>query len=122
MYKLSGIIPKLETSNIEETITFYQSILDFKLTGNFKGNIFLSIDDHTIMFHELSEYHGQEKPIMTGSLYLNVNNIDDIYASIKDKVKLRYPLENFDHGMREFAFFDPNGYLIQMGMAINKHD
>lgn len=118
MYSISGIVAKLETNKLDETISFYESILDFKLTGRFKGNIFLSKDEQTIMFHSMLDYHGQEKPIMTGSLYLYSNNVDGIYEQIKDKVKLSYPIETFDYGMREFAFFDPNGYLLQIGMAV----
>lgn len=118
MYTINGIVAKLETNKLEETIEFYQSILGFKRTGRFKGNIFLSKDEQSIIFHDMMEYHGQEKPIMTGSLYLYTNNIDEIYEAIKTKVKLSYPIETFEYGMREFGFFDPNGYLLQMGMNV----
>jgi len=34
---------------------------------------------------------------------------------LKDKVRVCYPLENFEYGMREFAIYDNNGYLLQFG-------
>ena len=119
MYKLTGITAKLETTDIDKTIEFYTEHLGFKLTGRFQGQIFLSKDEQTIMFHEMMEHHGQKKPVMTGSLYLYTMDVDDIYKSVKDKVKLSYPINDFEYGMREFGMYDCNGYLLQVGRAIN---
>ena len=118
-YTINGITPKLETTDVEGTIQFYTEKLGFKLTGRFKGHIFLSKDEQTIMFHEMMNHHDQEKPIMTGSLYISTNEVDELYDTIKDQVKISYPLENFDFGMREFGMWDNNGYLLIFGKAVS---
>ena len=40
-------------------------------------------------------------------------------AKVKDAVRVCYPIEDFDYGMREFAIFDNNGYLLQFGQEID---
>lgn len=32
---------------------------------------------------------------------------------------LHYPVEDFGYGMREFAIYDNNGYLLQFGQEIS---
>jgi len=118
-YSINSIIAKLETNRLEETIQFYKEHLRFALSGRFKGHIFLSKNEQTIMFHEMMDHHGQKEPIMTGSLYLNTLEVDELYEDIKDKVKLCYPLESFDFGMREFGIWDNNGYLLIFGKPVN---
>jgi hypothetical protein len=39
-------------------------------------------------------------------------------AELKDKTKVCYPIETFGYGMREFAIFDNNGYLLQFGQPV----
>jgi uncharacterized glyoxalase superfamily protein PhnB len=47
-----------------------------------------------------------------------VENVDGIYEDLKKKVKLVYPIEDFEWGMREFAIYDNNGYILQFGEEI----
>lgn len=44
--------------------------------------------------------------------------MDAAWGELKDKVRLCYPIEDFDHGMREFAISDNNGCLLQIGQEI----
>jgi len=37
---------------------------------------------------------------------------------LKDKVEVCYGIENFHYGMREFAIYDNNGYLLQFGQDV----
>jgi hypothetical protein len=34
-------------------------------------------------------------------------------------VKIAYPMEDFEYGMREFAIYDNNGYMLQFGAPIH---
>lgn len=36
-------------------------------------------------------------------------------GELKDKAKGYRGIENFDYGMREFAVYDNNGYLLRFG-------
>jgi len=33
----------------------------------------------------------------------------------EEETRVCYPIENFAYGMREFAIYDNNGYLLQFG-------
>ena len=59
-----------------------------------------------------------DKPNFTGSFYFNTDGIDEIWNKLKDKTKICYPIENFEYGMRGFAIYDNNGYLLQFGQDI----
>ena len=37
---------------------------------------------------------------------------------VKDHAQVCYPIEDFHYGMREFAIFDNNGYLLQFGQPV----
>ena len=39
-------------------------------------------------------------------------------AKVEDKANIRYGIEDFEYGMREFAIFDSNGYPLQFGQEI----
>ncbi len=67
------------------------------------------------MFSTPNAHRGFEKPALTGSIYIETEEVDKNWSEIKDKVKISYEIETFDYGMREFAFFDNNEYLIQYG-------
>jgi uncharacterized glyoxalase superfamily protein PhnB len=50
-----------------------------------------------------------DKPTFTGSFYITTNSVDELWLQLKGMVKVSYPIESFDYGMREFAIFDNNG-------------
>jgi hypothetical protein len=41
-----------------------------------------------------------------------------MWSRLKDRVKLCYPIETFDYGMREFAIYDNNEYILQFGQSV----
>ena len=59
-----------------------------------------------------------ERPTFTGSFYVNVDNVNDIWTSLKQNTNIVYGIEDFEWGMREFAIYDNNGYIIQFGQNI----
>ena len=60
-----------------------------------------------------------ERPALTGALYIRCDDVDEAWERVKDTVRVCYPIEDFDYGMREFAIFDNNGYLLQFGQEID---
>jgi len=59
-----------------------------------------------------------ETSTFTGSFYITVKDVDALWDEVKDVAKVCYPLETFDYGMREFAIYDNNGYLLQFGQEV----
>jgi uncharacterized glyoxalase superfamily protein PhnB len=122
--KLNNLRPMLETVDLRQTIQFYTEILGFKCNAVYPDaeNPFwasLYRDKAEIMFTSRSDHSTLEKPLMSGSLYFNLNNVDEAWEQLKDQKTVEYPIENFDYGMREFAIRDCNGYLLQFGQEIS---
>jgi uncharacterized glyoxalase superfamily protein PhnB len=44
--------------------------------------------------------------------------VDALWAQLRERIDVVYPIENFDYGMREFAIRDINGYVLQFGQEI----
>lgn len=59
-----------------------------------------------------------DKIQFTGSFYFKLEDVDALWAQLKDKTTVVYPIENFEYGMREFAIRDNNGYILQFGQEI----
>jgi uncharacterized glyoxalase superfamily protein PhnB len=78
----------------------------------------LSRDGATIMLALPNAHEPFEKPCFTGSLYLRCDDVDAVWARVKDQARVCYPLENFEYGMREFAIYDNSGYLLQFGQEV----
>lgn len=118
--KLTGLRPILYTDKLEETIAFYADTLG--LTCNEKneewGWASLSKDDVALMLARPNEHTHFDKPFFTGSFYFNTDDVDGLWEMLKDKVSVCYPPETFEWGMREFAIYDNNGYLLQFGQEI----
>lgn len=58
---------------------------------------------------------GESAPAFTGSLYITCDDVDAMWQRVKDRVTACHPIEDFDHGMREFGIIDNNRYLLQFG-------
>lgn len=67
-----------------------------------------------------NEHTLYDKIGFTGSFYFNTNEVDVLWEQLKDKVRVCYGIENFEYGMREFAVYDNNGYLLQFGQEIKR--
>ena len=112
----------LETENLEQTIEFYTQNLGFECRSVYpKGSpcwISLWNGDAEIAFGTPNAHKNFEKPILTGSIYLTIENVDELWQKLKDKVEIAYAIENFDYGMREFGIKDCNGYILNLGQNI----
>lgn len=109
--------PILYTKNLDQTIQFYTEKLGFTCIGKNKGLNWSLLQNGTIeiMFSHPVESIAFETAQFTGSLYLTLDDVDHLWESLKDNVKICYEIETFEWGMREFAIYDNNGYVLQFG-------
>lgn len=120
--KLQSLRPILWTNQLEETITFYTTVLGFTVDekNDDWGWASLGKDSVEIMLAKPNSHTPFEQPVFTGSFYFNTDNIDQLWEQLKGKVKVCYGIENFEYGMREFAIYDNDGYLLQFGQDISE--
>jgi catechol 2,3-dioxygenase-like lactoylglutathione lyase family enzyme len=118
--KLLNLSPMLYTRDLEESVEFYTSILGFASGGKSDDDGWASVfkDNVEIMFSLPNDHLSFEKAAFTGSFYFRTDNIDELWTKLKGRVKVLYEPENFDYGMREFAIYDNNDYILQFGENI----
>lgn len=110
----------LWTEDLAGSVDFYTAILGFTANevNEAWGWASLSKDEVELMFARPNRHSSYEKIGFTGSFYFNSDNVDALWTELKDKVRVCYGIEDFEWGMREFAVYDNNGYLLQFGQQI----
>ena len=118
--RLTYLSPMLYTRELKATIDFYKNILGFTCDefNEDWGWANLHRDEVQIMICLPNPHLAFDKPTFTGSFYISVDDVDAEWEKLKDKTKVCYPIEDFEYGMREFAVYDNNGYLLQFGKEI----
>ena len=107
----------LRTTDLKGSIDFYTRVLGFECDGSSEEWGWASVrrDNVAIMFALPNEHEQFDGPMFTGSFYFNPDDVDALWAQVKDKARVCYPIDDFDYGMREFGIYDNNGYLLQFG-------
>ena len=118
--KLQEVAPILHTKDLKGSVEFYTTLLGFTCDAPSEewGWACVKRDNVTVMFALPNKHKAFDKPTFTGSLYFYPDDVDAAWRRLKDSVKHCYPIENFDYGMREFAIYDNNGYILQFGQEI----
>ena len=86
--------------------------------GHINIDKLVELDNADLMISKPNDHIPFDKSTFTGSFYFNTDNVDEIWNTVKDKIKICYPIESFEYGMREFAVYDNNDYLLQFGQDI----
>ena len=118
--RLTALSPMFTTDQLTETIEFYTSVLGFQCITYSKdyGWASLERDGLQIMLNTPNAHLPFKKPQWTGSLYFYTDKVDEIWDQVKNYTRICYPLETFEYGMREFAIYDNNGYLLKFGQSV----
>jgi len=122
-YELKKLTPNLIVSNVERSIAFYRDVLGFSVTATVPDAapyVFASIQSGAVeIFLNAPEPAIAEYPPLGGrpiggtlTLFIEVTGIAEVYESLKTRVKVVMPFEKKWYGVTEFAFEDPDGYLI----------
>jgi uncharacterized glyoxalase superfamily protein PhnB len=120
--KFNSFFPVIWTENFEETIGFYLHILKFSLidANSVMQWAFLEKDNVKVMISKPNKHEKFDKIGFSGSFYFNVNDVNDLWLDLKTITKICYKIETFDWGMREFAIYDNNGYILQFGQPLSE--
>lgn len=118
--KLSPVIPMLYTNELTQTIDFYVNVLGFVCgeSNDEWGWAALHRDECEIMLARPNKHTPFDHPKFSGSFYIRTDDVDKLWHELKDRAKICYGLEIFEWGMKEFAVYDNNGYMIQFGQEI----
>jgi len=122
-YELTSLTPNLIVSNVARSLAFYRDVLGFTVQTTVpdvdpfvfaivqRGSVevFLNAPEPAI-----AEYPAfGNRPIGgTLTLFVHVTDVADAHAELQDKVRIVMPLQKKWYGVTEFAFEDPDGYII----------
>jgi len=122
-YSLSKLTPNLIVTNVERSAEFYRDVLGFSVQMTVPeappfafaivttGSVELFLNSQESAAAEYPAFAG--RPIGgTLTLFIEVVNIAEAYESLKETVDVVMPFEKKWYGMTEFAFLDPDGYII----------
>jgi len=127
---LLHLSPILWTKNLGETVSFYETVLGFKGKSDFPNFASLTKGNVEIMFvvpqDEVNDCENEEdkqeffpKPLMTGGLFIVTDEVDSLWASVKDWAVVKTEIEDRAYLMRDFSILDNNGYELVFGQDIS---
>ncbi len=122
--KFQPIIPMIWTNQLQQTIDFYCNILGFTCGNSNEEWQWATLfkDECELMVAKPNEHTPFDKATFTGTFYIKVDDAETLWNQLKEKVNIVYELETFDWGMREFAIYDNNGYMIQFGQEMTQQN
>ena len=121
--KFKPILPIIWTNELDKTVDFYCNVLGFSYddkVDNSQQWFHLFRDECEIVVSSPEGIETLGQPGFSGTFYITVDNIDELWYSIKDKAEVCSEIETFEWGMREFAIFDNNGYSFQFAQDMTQ--
>jgi uncharacterized glyoxalase superfamily protein PhnB len=125
------LTPNLLVSNVERSLAFYVDTLGFErgmtvpdaspfvFASVTSGSVEVFFNDAATAVNDLPVFIG--KPIgATGTLFIEVEGVDALHDQLKPRVKIVMPIVTQFYGMREFAFEDPDGYVITFAERVEQ--
>jgi uncharacterized glyoxalase superfamily protein PhnB len=123
MPHFTKLTPNILVKSVERSLAFYVDTLGFVrgmtvpdespfvFASVTSGPIEIFVNDAAAAEKEYPLFAG--RPIgCTGTLFIEVEGVDALHDRLKSIVKIVMPIVTQFYGMREFAFEDPDGYVI----------
>ena len=131
MTSFGEVRPFLGVSDVQATAEWYRDVLGFEIGDHLEGPggtwAWVSVRNGVVgfMFNEHHTHdddptadHVHPLPTLTGSLYVNVDDVDALATAIGTKAAIEYGPADQPHGMREVGLVDPNGYYLVFGTPL----
>ena len=92
--KFQELTPMMETNDLQATISFYTTVLGFEVRDTFEDDgktVWCNLykDTVDIMFSLPNAVMNYGKILLSGSLYIYVDDVDGLWEKIKDKADSR---------------------------------
>ena len=121
--KLTQITPIVPWTSLERQIEFYRDVLGFVVGFQTENYAYLKRDDAALRLVEVSLSVDLTNPERQGSFYIDVVEINALYASLKPALdelpvrRVRAPF-NQDYDQREFHVADEDCTVVFFGEAL----
>jgi uncharacterized glyoxalase superfamily protein PhnB len=126
--RFEGITPNLLVGDVMASVAFYRDVLGFAVALKVPDDppyVFASLKrDSTEFFVNDAAGVARDFPTLTAghtsTLFVVVDRVDALFDEVRDRVQIAMPLKDQFYGMREFAVFDPDGYLVTFAQPISR--
>ncbi len=119
----------LKVANLDQSLAFYRDVLGFAVevtVPEAAPHVFASVQAGPVeIFLNAQEAAGAEYPAFknrpiggTLTLFVEVSDASKAFESLQARVKVVMPLEKKWYGSTEFAFEDPDGYILTFAQRI----
>lgn len=117
------LTPNLLVANVERAVAFYVDVLGFTRGMTVPEEsplVFAQVTSGAVeIFFNDARGAVEEYPVLggrpigaSGTMFIEVEQIEALHASLDGKAPIVMPLVTQFYGMKEFAIADPDGYLI----------
>jgi uncharacterized glyoxalase superfamily protein PhnB len=122
-HHVKKLTPNLIVSNVGRSIAFYRDVLGFtvnRTVPDAEPFVFAIAESGSVeIFLNAPGPAHEEYPALKGrpiggtlTLFIEVENVRASYDELMGRVQVVMPLETKWYGVTEFAFLDPDGYII----------
>ena len=130
--KFQKLTPNLVVRDVAASMDFFRTVLGFQpamkvpdeppyVFGSVtNGGVEIFFNDHKAVAEDYPALVA--RPIGgTLTLFIEVEGIEEILASVQNSgAKITMPLKEQFYGMREFAFEDPEGWVVTIAERVKK--
>lgn len=115
------VTPMIHVPDVRQTVEWYTSIGFVVINTNEEDGALdwamLSFGDGYVMFSEGGRPGVDDRREV--DLYIQTENIDELFLRLKDKAEVLEGLHGTFYGMREFTIRDINGFWVTFGDSIS---
>ncbi len=115
---VQGVQIAFATEDVARSVKFYVDQLGFTCTLQLEGFARVQLGAAEIMLALPNAHRPWQGPHFTGSIYLDVDNVDELWESLKTRARIVYPIETMEYGLREFGVLDDNGYQLSFAQQV----
>jgi len=122
-HHLTKLTPNLVVADVSRSMAFYRDVLGFSVQTTVPDAVpyvFAIVQSGPVeIFLNAAEAAAAEYPAFKGrpiggtlTLFMQVDDARAAHEALKNRVEIVMPLEKKWYGVIEFAFLDPDGYII----------
>ncbi len=117
-FRLNKLTPMLQTSDMQRAIDWYESVLGFRCAAR-TGDDWCALERDGVALMLMRNDH-VGRPHATATQYFQVDDVNALWNSIRDRATAEWGPEEMPYGMLEFAIKDADGYLLSFGQPISR--
>ena len=119
MAYVTAVSISLTTDDVARSVAFYVNYLGFSCGLQLDHFARVRRGAADIMLTAPNAHMPWQGARLTGAIYLTVDEIEALWASLDDTVRVVYPLQTMDYGVREFGILDDNGYQLSFAQQLS---